>query len=310
MFVILLWGCNKDNTENDNDVTDYSIVETTSITSYFNTDSLRYSRINEGLLINIGVGKDNSINEEKLSILKQEKSLQPIISLELDEYFTRKIIACRSSEKSDLLSDSIICNTLGLDSSAISHFGNMNIVSGSPIFVKIIYLQKFGEARLNISDPQVNDYLTYRTNLYNTIDKDEIPIPPATFNGIFGNEYCESLTLGVYFTLNIIIQGVDCEDKNSKAAMQETICCINKMLEEHLNWNDQKNNTKYLRKSSFTFLGFSAIPRMNFVTTTDDLITELTKVSNYYQNWDFGILLKCYKPFSNIYPDYDFINSK
>jgi len=284
----------------------FVIVETETNSSYFKPDSLIHINLSDGLLYNLGVGKDISSSVEGLSIFNQNISLKPIVSLSLNESFSKRFILSCDYGNSNRLEDSILTNVLKLDSSKAKHAssnGNTDFL----IYGKMIFYKKFGTAKINKSNPLINDYLTYKTNLFQRVDKDGITITPDLFKGIFGTAYRDSLVLGVFVNANFTISGVDLKDNTYEESLQEVSEILEKLKDGNLKWDELKVNSIHLKQSSLLISDYLAIPRINFINSMDKLIEEIGQMDGFYKKADFGILSDGYLPFSSIYPDYKFL---
>jgi hypothetical protein len=288
------------------------VEEKGKIISYYTKDSLSTISIDDGTLNNLGIGNDKNIEEDRSTIFARNKSLKPIVDIDVNESFTTKYIVSFDKLKANLSADSVLSKTMKLDSSYIpsANFvasSNVTLPKDSTIFINLIFTKRFGTIKLNLYNPNINDYLVYDTNLLNGKDKDGIIIAPETFKGLYGNVFKYSIVLGECLTYEIEILHADFDNNSQELALNEAVSLLKDYKNGNNSWDELKIQSKYLKKSQIISFDKSAIPRCNFgLGLGFDLIQSINYLESIYKNSDFGVLAIQYKPYSIIYPNYSF----
>lgn len=311
VIVVLFTSCRKDKNEpvivSPEKKEGFVIVDAENKGSHFKSDGLVNIRLDDRLLNNLGVGYDPVSGVEKSSIFNPSISLNPIVSLFLDESFSKKIIVSWDYANLNRLEDSILINGLGLDSSKVWH-ASTNGSSYSGIYGKIIVYKKFGIAKIDVNSPSINNCLTFKTNLGEGLEKDGITLAPELFKRIYGTAYRDSIVLGVFLNVNFSISDVDVKSNAYLETLSEAGRLIKMLGEGEIKWDELKANSTHFKKSSITTSGCLAIPGVFFLNSADKLATGIGLIDGFYKDAKFGILSDGYMPFSAIYPDYKFQN--
>ncbi len=280
------------------------------VDSYFSEnpiDSTYFSR----LFSNLGNGINSSNSERKLNILKvlsiDSVNLGDIINYTLEEAFTKKIIVSWNRESNNFFKDSVL-SEITQDSARLIHipFPVFNDSFGN-VQLDFLFINKYGFIELDHENKNMNNYLRYKSSNYQNEATDEISFSPTKFKLLYGDHYTSRLTLGTAMNFHLTLSNIDFSGGEEKDVLQEAMDMVTKIIETNGSWDDLKRNSKYFKNSDFTEISGAARPTIvSVLLDIDDFSREYKLVDSLYRNSHVGILRKEYKPYSELYPNFDF----
>ncbi|MBN1188086.1 MAG: hypothetical protein JXB49_37775 [Bacteroidales bacterium] len=301
-----------DNTENPEiELNDTIFMEELIVdNSYFNQDSIDNLNLINEIYNNLGIGRNMSTGSDEISIFNVTSSFKPIVKHHYNELFTKKIIVSTDYQLNRKVIDSLRREFLEIDSNYLigNYSGLIDEITEDTtyIYISIVLIKRIGIAELDINNPDINDYLRYKSSIVDGVDTDSINLTPDLFQSIYGDRFCSAFVLGVSMFFDIKVD-IDFVEEDMRAATLEAFDMITKAAKGLGTWEDMKTNSKFFKESDLCEYDGEEIPRSeSYPWSIDDIISELNYVENLYQKADFGILVKKYEHFSTLYPTYTF----
>jgi hypothetical protein len=236
--------------------------------------------------------------------------LAPITKYVKNEYSVKKIIASWHRDSTRLLTDSLYFSVTKVDS--CFHKG-LNYVDYSSddstiIYVNLLNINRYGYAKININDPDIDSYLAYKTNKDSGKNVNSINITPQEFRNRYGDAFCSSLMFGTFNLTEGVVYGVNAQDDSRSDALEEVMSIVKIHLTENKEWKGLVVNSKYLKNSFYSQYSKST---KGYV---DNLMVNYQKIINsadsLYRLGEFNIYSLGFKLYSELYPNYNFIDVK
>jgi len=324
-MAISIVSCKKDSNVDENlhiqwDVSQVPVLSTNFTVggAYFNEDSISKFNlgpvpggkvINGSILNNFGVGVDTITGSYKSGIFKLQTSLAPVIIYNLNEFFVKKVIVSWDAQKNNQIIDSITTKILE-GYPAVHSFSNLASEDKSDlkcIYIDFILINKLGSVKIDYNNQNMNDFLYYKSSKYGGVGSDKITLTPQQFKDIYGNKYASSLILGTSLHCRMRIASIDISSGKEKEILAEALDMIKKEMNENAKWNDLINNSSYFKHSLLLVDIGSGIPNLDFPIPIDEMDKNFTNNDSTYKAAHFGILCTGYEPYSQLYPQFEFI---
>lgn len=150
------------------------IIEEANTESIFLGESFIKSQLEQGMLNCIGTGFDSTENTQEISIL-QSIPRDSILKFTLNESESFSYVYSFDKFKSNKAQDSLAQNIIIIDSDFVLSYIPVNSQIStnqkkSTLFVNLKYKRVLGKIQIDIENKALNDYLTFRSSLFDSLD--------------------------------------------------------------------------------------------------------------------------------------------
>ncbi|QQS51794.1 MAG: hypothetical protein IPM71_03465 [Bacteroidota bacterium] len=136
-----------------------------------------------------------------------------------------------------------------------------------------------------------------------SLDNDEITISAENFKNTYGDLYCNAITIGVNLNVEFEINEVIFDVAKQTEILEEASDLFSDYIKGYSTWEELSKESSFFRQSSINSMNRSGIPRISIF---DDAVQNIVYLDSIYKNMDFGVLSMHYKPYSHLYPKFDF----
>lgn len=260
----------------------------------------------------VGIGKVMpGLLQDKGSVTKNEGSdtfddIKSLLTYNRDELTVKKIIASWDPAQVEALTDSLYREINSIDGNI---HGGINFFeeeqSETMVYFNLLNIYRFGYVELDVNDSKVNDYLVYKTNKYGDIEDDEITLTPDQFKNTYGDAFCSSLMIGALFNVQGKVFGINADSDSQEEALAEVVETMKIYLTTGTDWKDLVQESTYLKNSNI-------VENSTEVTGIDtDILKKhneiLSDIDELYKKGEFSSYSKGYQLYSDLYPDYNFV---
>ena len=277
---------------------------------WFNNSNLKSGEIPIGdIYNNFGEGY-NCINQVSEASVFLSGTLEPLVftTLERDEHLY--VTVCESYSEVDEKVKEILSGSVGLNWSRASMSASISVTNQShisrkeqDIYVSVLYVGSYGKGKLDYTDPNINDYLKYNTNI---TGDENVPISRNTFRLQYGDVFKEQIHFGTLLNATVQVSNIDYSSSSSSEIQSEVKASIGKVLDGEGSWSKVTENSESLHESYLT-VDAEGIPGISqIILGVDDLLEAIDGSKNKYDNEDFGVIFNQYKVYSALYTKFSF----
>ncbi len=299
----------EDGTEMTDTVITYEVLITEELKteSIFLDESLIISQINLEILNGIGLGFDTIEHMQELSIF-QIGPRDSIVKFTLNESESFTCVYSFDKLKSNRAQDSLTQNKIISDSSFVLKYipvSSQSIINqkSSTLYVNLIYKKMLGKVQIDIENKALNEYLRFKSSIIDSLDNDEITISAENFRNTYGDLFCNAITLGVYLNVEFELSEVTFEASKQAEILEEASALFAVFIKGNSTWEALRQGSSYFSQSNIFDMNRTEIPRFSIF---DDAVQNIVYLDSIYKKMDVGVLSMQYKPYSYIYPKFDF----
>lgn len=232
--------------------------------------------------------------------------LSPVVEFVKDELMVNKVIVSWSRDRALALTDSVYSIATQIDSNfherlkyQIDSYSNSNAV-----YVNLLSVNRYGYAKLNVTDPQINNYLLYKVDSNDTTSNG-ISISAQDFRDKYGDAFCSSLTLGTLILVEGYVFGIQALPASQNDILNEITTKVKIYFNEGKDWSELVADSKYLQNSTF-------MPVHTMIKGCPGMMANYQKLSStadsLYQTGEFTQFSMGYQHYSALYPHFNFID--
>lgn len=243
------------------------------------------------------------------SVLGLHLAIKPIIEYTKNELSSRKLMVSWNEEKVRQLTDSVYFSINEIDSSyhrGLFHGDCDENDSYSIIHFNILVINRYGCAKVNVNTPALNNHLRYYTNKFDATKEDSIDIAPTEFREKYGDAYCSSQMLGTFCLMGGKITMLDADSASQKMVLNEAIDKLKKHIKTGADWEELVKDSEHLQNSFCMFM--STETRSYNGALFGNYIDQVNCADSIYRLGEFMQYSQGFRPYSDIYPNYNFVD--
>lgn len=325
LTAVLLQSCSKENLYEEEIVNPENqekieIVKEFDIQpEWFKENTLKGGTPSGDIYNNFGQGVMAWTGDSKNYVFLASKSLKPLVRTTLEELTIMKYISSTSYSEIDQNVNTEMGAALGVSAGIIKAGASITVntqskisSSSSSVYVSVLYLMKYGTGVLRFTDPSINNYLIYNTNLHsgeNTADG--INISVDQFRNTYGDGFKSQITFGCLLNATIQITNVNFSSTTSEQIKASAEAAVGNMVEGNATWASSKTISTAFKNSNIIIDGVS-IPTGSFIYDIASLKASITATEANYNKTpvaNLGVLVNKYDKYSNLYPYHAFYNT-
>jgi hypothetical protein len=237
------------------------------------------------------------------------RPLAPITEFFKNEYSVKKIIASWHKDSTSILTDSLYFNVTNVDSNfhrGLS-YSDFSVEDSTIIYINLLNINRYGFAKINMNDPEIDNYLVYSTNKDSVQNSPSINITPQEFRDKYGDAFCGSLMLGTFNLTEGVVYGVNAQYESRSDALEEVMNIIRIYLTENKEWEELVVNSKYL-KNSFYNVGYSRTSKGYSGILFGNYQEIINSADSLYQSGKFNHYSTGFQLYSELYPNFEFLD--